>query len=100
MRARHAAVALRWCLEHDGCLYRVQEHVNTAGEVLRAGRRRARVQVKRAQAHLLEQLYAHLSTLSGGDTESLLEEDPEVSHRRARAKQARRCPGPAARKRG
>jgi hypothetical protein len=50
--------------------------------------------VKRAQAHLLEQLYSHLSTLSGGDTESLLEEDPEVSHRRARAKQARRRPGP------
>ena len=45
--------------------------------------------MKRAQAHLLEQLYSHLSTLSGGDTEALLEEDPEISQRRARCKQAR-----------
>ena len=48
-----------------------------------------RAQVKRAQAHLLEQLYAYLSTMSGGETEALLEEDPEISQRRARCKQAR-----------
>ncbi|KAK9826828.1 hypothetical protein WJX81_004888 [Elliptochloris bilobata] len=45
-------------------------------------------QVKRAQAHLLEQLYSYLSAMSGGETEALLEEDPEVSQRRARCKQA------------
>ena len=59
-----------------------------AGGGLSVAAARAR-QVKRAQAHLLEQLYSHLSTLSGGDTEALLEEDPEVSQRRARCKQAR-----------
>ena len=53
------------------------------------------MQVKRAQAHLLEQLYAYLSTMSGNETEALLEEDPEISQRRARCKQARppRLPG-------
>lgn len=55
--------------------------------------------MKRAQAHLLEQLYAYLSTMSGGETEALLEEDPEISQRRARCKQARPPWAPTARDR-
>jgi dynamin GTPase len=40
-------------------------------------------QVKRAQNHLLEALYAHISSLSQFETEVLLEESPEIVQRRA-----------------
>lgn len=35
------------------------------------------VQVKRAQAHLLEHLYGAVTSLGGAEAEYLLEEDPE-----------------------
>ena len=45
-------------------------------------------QVKRAEAHLLEQLYAHMTDLQRFEAESLLDEDPDLLQRRAATKQA------------
>ncbi len=44
--------------------------------------------MKRAEAHLLEQLYAHMSDLQSFEAESLLDEDPDLLQRRAATKQA------------
>lgn len=40
-------------------------------------------QVKRAEGHLLEALYGHITSLGKFETDSLLEEDPDTMQRRA-----------------
>eukprot|EP00891_Asterochloris_glomerata_P003150 jgi/Astpho2/3150/Aster-03429 len=45
-------------------------------------------QVKRAQNHLLEALYAHISSLKQFETDTMLEENPEAVQRRAATKKA------------
>ena len=50
---------------------------------------RARAQVKRSQAHLLEHLYSAVTSLAGSEAEFLLEEDPEAVQRRERVKKVR-----------
>lgn len=41
------------------------------------------LQVKRAEGHLLEALYGHISGLGKLESDSLLEEDPDTMQRRA-----------------
>lgn len=41
------------------------------------------VQVKRAEQHLLEALYGHISSLGKFESDTLLEEDPDTMQRRA-----------------
>ena len=45
------------------------------------------MQVKRAQAHLLEHLYAAVTTLGGAEAEFLLEEDSDSAVKREKLKQ-------------
>lgn len=45
------------------------------------------VQVKRAQAHLLEHLYSAVTTLGGAEAEFLLEEDSDSAVKREKLKQ-------------
>lgn len=40
-------------------------------------------QVKRAEKHLLEALYGHISSLGKFEADTLLEEDPDIMQRRA-----------------
>ena len=44
------------------------------------------VQVKRAEKHLLEALYGHISSLGKFESDTLLEEDPDIMQRRAATK--------------
>lgn len=46
-------------------------------------------QVKRAERHLLEELYAYMTNLSSIEQETLLDEEPDIMQRRAAIKQAR-----------
>ena len=50
------------------------------------------IQVKRAQAHLLEHLYAAVTTLGGAEAEYLLEEESESIVKREKLKQVSRSP--------
>ncbi len=50
------------------------------------------VQVKRAQAHLLEHLYSAVTTLGGAEAEYLLEEDSDSAVKREKLKQVMHCP--------
>ena len=43
-------------------------------------------QVKRAEKHLLEALYGHISSLGKFESDTLLEEDPDIMQRRAATK--------------
>ncbi|DBA91528.1 hypothetical protein WJX77_008361 [Trebouxia sp. C0004] len=45
-------------------------------------------QVKRAEKHLLEALYGHISSLGKFESDTLMEEDPDVMQRRAATKKA------------
>lgn len=45
-------------------------------------------QVKRAEGHLLEALYGHITSLGKFETDSLLEEDPDTMQRRAATRKA------------
>lgn len=45
-------------------------------------------QVKRAEKHLLEALYGHISSLGKFESDTLLEEDPDIMQRRAATKKA------------
>lgn len=47
------------------------------------------LQVKRAEGHLLEALYGHISGLGKFETDSLLEEDVDTMQRRAATKKVR-----------
>jgi hypothetical protein len=42
--------------------------------------------VKRAEKHLLEALYGHISSLGKFESDTLMEEDPDVMQRRAATK--------------
>lgn len=44
------------------------------------------LQVKRAEKHLLEALYGHISSLGKFESDTLMEEDPDVMQRRAATK--------------
>ncbi len=44
------------------------------------------LQVKRAEKHLLEALYGHISSLGKFESDTLLEEDPDIMQRRAASK--------------
>ena len=44
------------------------------------------MQVKRAEKHLLEALYGHISSLGKFESDTLMEEDPDVMQRRAATK--------------
>ena len=50
------------------------------------------IQVKRAQAHLLEHLYAAVTTLGGAEAEYLLEEESESIVKREKLKKVSRSP--------
>lgn len=50
------------------------------------------IQVKRAQAHLLEHLYAAVTTLGGAEAEYLLEEESESIAKREKLKKVSRSP--------
>ena len=50
------------------------------------------VQVKRAQAHLLEHLYSAVTTLGGAEAEFLLEEDSDSAVKREKLKQVMHRP--------
>ena len=42
--------------------------------------------MKRAEQHLLEALYGHISSLGKFESDTLLEEDPDIMQRRAASK--------------
>ncbi len=50
------------------------------------------MQVKRAQAHLLEHLYSAVTTLGGAEAEFLLEEDSDSVVKREKLKQVKCFP--------
>ena len=58
--------------------------------------------MKRAEKHLLEALYGHISSLGKFEADTLLEEDPDIMQRRAATRKvslelnspAHNCPAP------
>ena len=52
------------------------------------------VQVKRAEQHLLEALYGHISSLGKFESDTLLEEDPDTMQRRAATRKVSLRPQP------
>lgn len=51
-----------------------------------------RVQVKRAETHLLEELYGHMTNLSSLEQDTLLDEEPDTMQRRAAINQVAALP--------
>ena len=47
--------------------------------------------MKRAERHLLEELYAYMTNLESIAADTLLDEEPELKQRRAATKQVRPC---------
>lgn len=45
------------------------------------------LQVKRAEKQMLEELYAHMSSLQSFEKENLMDEEPELMQKRAAIKQ-------------